>query len=271
MGSATVSVAVEDAGRFTRPTARDDVEILLAVRLRHRAAGGAKAASGGELSRVMLAIEVATGHRGHLGADLRLRRGGRRGRRPGRARRRRPAGGRWPGTPRWSSSPTSRRSPRTPTGTWSSSESDDGHVTAQRGARGRRASERVRELARMLGGSEHRRRARSTPRDLMARARGLAPTWHDGGRCPSAFPPAAAAAPDPGSERSRRASTARTKDLTKRLRPGDIAVIDHLDLDRVSAEALVACRPAAVVNAARRSPGATRTSARRSSSRPASR
>jgi len=42
----------------------------------------------------------------------------------------------------------------------------------------------------------------------------------------------------------------RTKDLTKRLRPGDLAVIDHQDLDRVSAEALVACRPAAVVNAA---------------------
>jgi uncharacterized membrane-anchored protein len=41
----------------------------------------------------------------------------------------------------------------------------------------------------------------------------------------------------------------RTKTLTKRLRPGDIAVIDHQDLDRVSAEALVACRPAAVVNA----------------------
>lgn len=43
----------------------------------------------------------------------------------------------------------------------------------------------------------------------------------------------------------------RTKDLTKRLRPGDVAVIDHLDLDRVSAEALVACRPAVVLNAAR--------------------
>jgi len=41
----------------------------------------------------------------------------------------------------------------------------------------------------------------------------------------------------------------RTKRLTKRLRPGDVAVIDHLDLDRVSAEALVACSPAAVVNA----------------------
>jgi uncharacterized membrane-anchored protein len=41
----------------------------------------------------------------------------------------------------------------------------------------------------------------------------------------------------------------RTKNLTKRLRPGDVAVIDHVDVDRVSAEALVACRPAAVVNA----------------------
>jgi uncharacterized membrane-anchored protein len=43
----------------------------------------------------------------------------------------------------------------------------------------------------------------------------------------------------------------RTKSLTKRLRPGDSAVIDHTDIDRVSAEALVAARPAAVVNAAR--------------------
>ena len=42
----------------------------------------------------------------------------------------------------------------------------------------------------------------------------------------------------------------RTKDLTKRLRPGDVAVIDHVDLDRVSADALVACRVSAVVNAA---------------------
>lgn len=42
----------------------------------------------------------------------------------------------------------------------------------------------------------------------------------------------------------------RTKDLTKRLQPGDIAVIDHLDIDRVSAEALVACAPSAVINVA---------------------
>ena len=42
----------------------------------------------------------------------------------------------------------------------------------------------------------------------------------------------------------------RTKRLVQRLRPGDVAVIDHEDLDRVSAEALVAAGAAAVVNAA---------------------
>ncbi|HEY3438136.1 MAG TPA: putative cytokinetic ring protein SteA [Actinotalea sp.] len=47
----------------------------------------------------------------------------------------------------------------------------------------------------------------------------------------------------------------RTKNLTKRLRPGEIAVIDHLDIDRVSAEALAACRPVAVLNAARSTSG----------------
>lgn len=41
----------------------------------------------------------------------------------------------------------------------------------------------------------------------------------------------------------------RTKNLTKRLRPGEIAVIHHSDLDRVSAEALVAAGVSAVVNA----------------------
>ncbi|WP_418277135.1 putative cytokinetic ring protein SteA [Isoptericola jiangsuensis] len=42
----------------------------------------------------------------------------------------------------------------------------------------------------------------------------------------------------------------RTKDLTKRLKPGDVAVIDHADIDRVAAEALVAAAPSAVLNAA---------------------
>ncbi|ANS77562.1 conserved membrane protein [Serinicoccus hydrothermalis] len=48
----------------------------------------------------------------------------------------------------------------------------------------------------------------------------------------------------------------RTKRLTSRLQAGDVAVIDHADLDQVSANALVACRPAAVVNAAASTTGA---------------
>jgi uncharacterized membrane-anchored protein len=42
----------------------------------------------------------------------------------------------------------------------------------------------------------------------------------------------------------------RTKDLVKRLEAGEIAVIDHEDLDRVAADGLVEARVAAVVNAA---------------------
>jgi uncharacterized membrane-anchored protein len=42
----------------------------------------------------------------------------------------------------------------------------------------------------------------------------------------------------------------RTKELVARIEPGDIAVIDHEDLDRVAAEALVRAGVAAVVNAA---------------------
>jgi uncharacterized membrane-anchored protein len=41
----------------------------------------------------------------------------------------------------------------------------------------------------------------------------------------------------------------RTKDLTKRLNSGEIAVIDHTDIDRVAADALVARGVSAVVNA----------------------
>jgi uncharacterized membrane-anchored protein len=41
----------------------------------------------------------------------------------------------------------------------------------------------------------------------------------------------------------------RTKELVKRLCPGDIAVIDHADIDRVAAENLIRCAPSAVINA----------------------
>lgn len=42
----------------------------------------------------------------------------------------------------------------------------------------------------------------------------------------------------------------RTKDLVKRLRPGDVAIVDHADLDRVSVEELVESGVLAVVNVA---------------------
>ena len=42
----------------------------------------------------------------------------------------------------------------------------------------------------------------------------------------------------------------RTKDLAKRLQPGEIAVIDHEDLDRVAAETLIDAGAGAIVNAA---------------------
>ncbi|HEU5418230.1 MAG TPA: putative cytokinetic ring protein SteA [Streptosporangiaceae bacterium] len=41
----------------------------------------------------------------------------------------------------------------------------------------------------------------------------------------------------------------RTKNLTRRLEPGEVAIIDHADLDRVSAETLISRQVAAVVNA----------------------
>jgi uncharacterized membrane-anchored protein len=47
----------------------------------------------------------------------------------------------------------------------------------------------------------------------------------------------------------------RTKDLVKRLRPGDVAVIDHADIDRLAAEDLVACGVCAVINVAPSSSG----------------
>lgn len=48
---------------------------------------------------------------------------------------------------------------------------------------------------------------------------------------------------------------ARTKELTARLDPGDVAVIDHVDIDRVAADALVAAGPVAVLNAAQSTSG----------------
>ena len=47
----------------------------------------------------------------------------------------------------------------------------------------------------------------------------------------------------------------RTKHLVKRLAPGDIAVIDHVDIDRIAAEELIATGVSAVINASPSSTG----------------
>lgn len=47
----------------------------------------------------------------------------------------------------------------------------------------------------------------------------------------------------------------RTKHLVKRLRPGDVAVIDHVNVDRIAAEELISCGVTAVVNASPSSDG----------------
>jgi uncharacterized membrane-anchored protein len=47
----------------------------------------------------------------------------------------------------------------------------------------------------------------------------------------------------------------RTKHLVKRLRPGEVAVIDHVDIDRIAAEELIEAGVVAVLNAAPSSQG----------------
>jgi uncharacterized membrane-anchored protein len=47
----------------------------------------------------------------------------------------------------------------------------------------------------------------------------------------------------------------RTKHLVKRLRPGDVAVVDHLNIDRIAAEELIEAGAAAVLNASPSSNG----------------
>ena len=62
----------------------------------------------------------------------------------------------------------------------------------------------------------------------------------------------------------------RTKELVRRLHPDDIAIIDHTDLDRVSAEELVESGVRVVVNVAPSQSGRYPNPARSSSSAAAS-
>ena len=124
---------------------------------------------------------------------------------------------------------------------------------------------RLRELSRMLGGLEESALAQDHAEELLAAAAAAkAPTSADDPfRAMSQAQPAGSTAALADSGVMRLAVDAparagdelpgatgpvrldrRTKNLTRRLRPGDIAVIDHVDLDRVAAEALVACQVA---------------------------
>jgi uncharacterized membrane-anchored protein len=67
--------------------------------------------------------------------------------------------------------------------------------------------------------------------------------------------PALRAVPAEGVVTGRARVDRRTKNLIPRLQPGEIAVIDHEDLDRVAAEGLILAKAGAVVNAARSSSG----------------
>ena len=115
---------------------------------------------------------------------------------------------------------------------------------ARRRAAGDRGRERGADVARTRDdtstatpGTERRRR-----RPPCAAVRRAQPRWRRVG------PPAAADRCRPGHGVAR--VDRRTKDLVKRLQPGEVAVIDHEDLDRVAAETLVEAGPVAVVNAA---------------------
>ena len=154
----------------------------------------ARGASGGELSRVMLGLEVVLGGR-RPGADVRLRRGRRRGRRQGGARDRPPAG---PARAHVAGArghpPAAGRGLRRPA-------PDGREVQRRRGDRERGGTlddeGRVRELARMLAGLEDsgtarrmpgscsRPPSRSVPRELHAGRRG---TGASPGRRPAATP-----------------------------------------------------------------------------------
>ena len=63
------------------------------------------------------------------------------------------------------------------------------------------------------------------------------------------------AASDGGAIEGRARLGRRTKELVKRIGPGDVAIIDHADIDRIAAEELVATGVGAVVNVSRSTTG----------------
>ena len=144
-------------------------------------------------------------------------------------------------TARCSSSPTCPRSPPSPTprSRWSR------RSTARPPSCGPRRSDAEAgcdELSRMLSGlADERHRPGARRGAARHRGRGAGPLMWPWRRREAARR-RRIVRPRPGRAK-------RTKDLIKRLEPGEIAVIDHADLDRVAADGLIDAGVAAVVNA----------------------
>ena len=108
---------------------------------------------------------------------------------------------------------------------------DDGATTVDAGRGPRRRAAGAGAGADAVGPRRQRHRARTTPRSSSPPPpRSGAAEWRCATDAPAPAPAAWSGAPRVGK---------RTKDLTKRLEPGDIAVIDHADLDRVAADGLI--------------------------------
>ena len=213
----------------------DDVAFLLALNPGLPAAPLAKAASGGELARTMLALRLVVGAQvptlvfdevdaGVGGAAAALGRPGSGGAGGGQAgaRRHAPATG-----------CRLRRCPDLP------DEARRRHVhrRPRRSAGDRGPHPRAGPHALGTAGERHRPRPRRrAPRQ---RGSGARPLMFRRTRSASA-----------GEVVGRARVGKRTKDLIKRLEPGDIAVIDHADIDRIAADGLIDAGVKAVVNAA---------------------
>ena len=264
MPHATVEIEVEP-GPATDDGV-DQVTYLLAANPGERARPLARAASGGELSRAMLAArvvlseapptlvfdEVDAGIGGEAGAAVgRLLAGARaRGTRCSASRTSR----RWPRSPgrrSWWRRPWNGRRPcrggrseRWHTRRWSTATSASPSCRAC--SRGSATPRHARRHAAELLEHRGRRGARSrTPVMGRSGAAGSSAALM-ARRCLRR-----ASGPTRRSRsRARRAVDRRTKDMIPRLQAGEIAVINHRDLDRVAADGLIEAGVVAVVNAA---------------------
>ena len=261
------------------PRGADAVEFLIAPNPGVPGGPLREIASGGELSRDH-ARDHERRERVRARGDARLRRGRRGDRRADRARGRRAAARARAAQRRCCASPTCRRSPRSATATSRSSRTPVASptrtsvVAARRGrgrggARAHAGSRRARTAARAgtrascYARPEPRRRAcersaRRAPRALLSLQMAATPNQPATGHArdlAAQLPPRTSGLPARASPGRCGRAGGRSCSSGQLVR-GDIALIDHLDIDRVSAEELIAAGAAAVLNCRPSSSGA---------------